>query len=239
MTTRYGFEGDDPKTGTPPAAEKPNLAKTVFGHEVHLPSIPGRGQTSAAAEATKSTATDNEPRINQPTILAGSQQAVQAISPQLKAAKASKLSTQPASSAGDGARQGVARFLGRRNTAGNIVPLTQTEIELPRAPWIGPALTVGLAAVGSFLIVAVLLWLIGPNTTQPAISSPPEKTPIQTTKPIVAAPPRALPVAPVIESPPATPPVQRANVKPLRTKAGRVRHAKSADPDAPLPPTFF
>jgi len=262
VTTRYGFEGDEPKTGTASAAEKPNVAKTVFGHEVHLPSMPGGVQPPMAAAVTpEEIEPAKEPRrTNQPTMMAGSQYAAEAPSPQAKqglgpastspkrvsqrpakGAEQSKSAVQSAPTDANGVRQGVARFLGRRNTAGNIVPLTQTEIQLPKTPWVRPALTVGLAAIGSFLIVAALLWLLGPKPPA-SVKVTPERTVVQPPKPLVAAPPTppSSPAPnPFIESPPETPPVQRANMRSLRPKAGRVRRAKSADPDAPLPPTFF
>jgi hypothetical protein len=142
------------------------------------------------------------------------------------------------------ARPGVARFLGRRNTAGNIVPLTQTEVQLPGIPWIRPALTVGLAAIASFLVVAAILWITSPRQTKSkADAAPPSKgiamPTVLPTKTAAAIQPVAPPPPPSAKQPPEPLPIERAITRPQRTKARGTRRSKPSDPDAPLPPTFF
>lgn len=66
---------------------------------------------------------------------------------------------------GTGPLPAMARFFGRRNTVGDIVPLTETEIPLPPTGpgrWLRPALTIAIAAGCSFVVVALIMWLLGP-----------------------------------------------------------------------------
>ncbi|MDX2023988.1 MAG: hypothetical protein SF187_27360 [Deltaproteobacteria bacterium] len=247
MTTRFGFEGGEP--GGPPAAEKPRLAKTVFGRDVHLPSLPGRTGADAPAGTPA-----QEPRVPQATRIAGSQSSPQLNDPRKSAVTASPRKRTPApprpvkppapQTAAKSARPGVARFLGRRNTQGDIVPLTQTDVLLPTTPWLRPAVTVAVAALGSFLLVASLLWLFGPK----AVPTPPPKAPM----PVVAAPAAALvPASPPIAAPvpprappsapaaPAAVPMKSTKAKALGGPNTPMRRSRPADPDAPLPPTFF
>ena len=185
------------------------------------------------------------PRVNEPIAVAGSHNAgalerAKAEPPTVRGASSRRRpspspAVQPPSKS---SRPGIVRFFGRRNTVGNIVPLTQTDILLP-APWIRPALTVGAAAFGSFLIVAALLWVFGPKTAvQPAPLPPPP--PLRA----LAVPARSLPPPP--PSPDPAPSVDADAIKPRPTnaKATRLRTGgpkprKPTDPDAPLPPTFF
>lgn len=249
MTTRYGFEGGDPKTGTP--AEKPNVVKTVFGREAHLPALKGRAPEAVSLNRPKAAA--DAPRTNQPTVMAGlSQASTKGVVPSggpesganagpQRTGKGAGASSAPSASS-KSARPGVARFLGRRNTAGNIVPLTQTEIQLPTAAWVRPVLTVGVAAAGSFLIVAALLWIAGPKAPPPLQThKAPHTSPKLPTTQLVAPAPAPAPVPP--QAPPAAPPARSA-AAPKSTVKHRAKWAapkpkKPVDPDAPLPPTFF
>lgn len=251
MTTRYGFEGGEP--GGPPAAEKPRLAKTVFGRDVHLPSVPGHAAPSALINDPVST-----PRAPESTRVAGSNSNPQLSAPLLPSpSRGPKASTsgsahreQPSTHTGSkSSRPGVARFLGRRNTQGNIVPLTQTDVLLPSAPWIRPAVTVGMAAIGSFVIVAGLLWLLGPRAAPPPAAMPVPLTAVSSPKPAPTPPPVALPypnvpaaAAPLpVEATRVTKaaPIKRTKVKAPHVPAAPSRKSKATDPDAPLPPTFF
>lgn len=161
----------------------------------------------------------------------------------------------------------VARFLGRRNTAGDIVPLNEnTDVfELPaRDQWVRPVVTVVAAAACSFIIVAIVMWIAGTRQSpeKPAANKP---QPVSIAKPLPVgaglSPPKAAP-APLLETPPIIIPanVIPTNVapasgsrrqattisaaRPLTKRSGtqpakRLSTAPVHDPDAPMSPSFL
>ncbi|MCG5052380.1 MAG: hypothetical protein KA712_05430 [Myxococcales bacterium] len=257
MNTRFGFEGGKPAGAS--ADEGPRAAKTVFGREFHLPLVTPvppaeatRGQppapTAPSASGTlgpKLSAGEVPPSAPGTERLAGaSQRAVRAGGALRKRTQGAVKSPIPA----------IARFFGRRNTQGNIVPLTNTDILLvPRVAWLRPALTVALAALGSFVVVALLLLVFGAKGQTPLEAPPPGTDRIEAVSPAPQDLQRPAPL-PEGESPPSeadigTSPPGTAQAEPLRERQAPANAAPPRasprkprlpiDPDAPLPPSFF
>ncbi len=128
----------------------------------------------------------------------------------------------------------VARFLGRRNTAGDIVPLNEnTDVfELPaRDQWVRPVVTVVAAAACSFIIVAIVMWIAGTRQSpEPATNKP---QPVSIAKPLPAGaglPPSKADQVPLLETPPIIIPanVIPANVIPANVSPASVAPASGS-----------
>jgi hypothetical protein len=99
-----------------------------------------------------------------------------------------------------------------------------------------------LAALGSFVLVATVLWFFDSPAPTPTPEPPiPSRVPPhQPVKPQAAAPapwlegPKTAAPAPTEDSAPS----RRPTAKPSRQRSASPR-ARAVDPAAPLPPTFF
>ncbi len=168
-------------------------------------------------------------------------------------------------------REHMARFLARRNTVGDIVPLTQKDslLTIPRERWVKPALTVGGAALCSFIVVALVMWIANarrdkaapaksdnaspaaalavPRAAAPGPAAVPPPAVPATTAAAASAPaaaPDLTPPAATVKVPASATPVaaKRAPAGARRkiTAPPKPRPRKSrVGPDDPLPPTFF
>jgi hypothetical protein len=253
VKTRFGFEGDETGGGAEP--EPARGAKTIFGRQVHRPDL--------------KTLEVEPPSLSGPVPSVSRATPTPAVAPPRNAEPraATRKTPAPTRASALGHRKrtpqpSVARFMGRRNTAGNFVPLTETDILLlPRPPWMKPVFTVAGAALCSFVVVAIIIWLLGPtDRARPTVSPAAAKTRVTSPPPapVVAAPraafvgtPTAAPLAGELEAmaeAETTPPTRsftRARAAGSRAapprKIRQLRRLKrgSPDPDAPLPPTFF
>lgn len=240
------------------------MAKTVFGRDFHLPaavlpSVQGPASLPLPAPARATVATRPAAHTPPPS-RAASAAAPRARNLTPRPSRKSGEFAAPRSSLRKSSPPAKARFLGRRNTAGNFVPLTQTDLlALPRPAWMRPAFTVLIAAAASFVVVAAVLW--GLNRAAPLRSAPSHqserrfdaaakaegKAALPQPAPSQAAPSPPVPAAqesparPQAETPPAAvaPPAARPKAGKAAAR-NRVRRAeRPIDPDAPLPPTFF
>ncbi len=253
-TTRFGFEGGEPEG--PPVAEGPRVAKTVFGRDFHLPAVfPSVQGAASLPPPSGRTGGASRPAITPPPSRVATPRA-RALTPR-PSRKSGEFAT-PRSAIRKSSPPAKARFLGRRNTAGNFVPLTQTDLlTLPRPAWMRPAFTVFAAAASSFLVVAAVLW--GLNRSTPTQAPTPQQSQ-RRTEAVANAEAKVIvpPPAPSPAPPPASDaPPQEARPHPSvktgaafapasRPKLGKAaaqnrtrRPERPTDPDAPLPPTFF
>jgi|GEM_PF-3571011 len=279
VKTRYGFGSDEIPPPDETAAPQRN-ARTVFGHQNHLPnlaaptgkaSIPIESRItapgSAASAAPERAAMPPQQPIAQPQRIPNAAPRKRTPVPDDREQSGERTRTRRKSGVPAPKRTGpipaVARFLGRRNTAGDIVPLHEkTDVfELPaRDQWVRPVVTVVAAAACSFIIVAIVMWIAG-TREQPnkPVTNKPQAVSIARPIPVVApigSPPKAAP-APVLETPPIILPAnialashpQRQNkpfsaARPLTKRPGTKPVKRSSttpvhDPDAPMLPSLL
>jgi hypothetical protein len=277
VKTRYGFGSDEIPPPDETAAPQRN-ARTVFGHQNHLPnlaaptgkpSIPIESRItapgSAASAAPDRGALPPLQSIAEPLRSPSSAPRKRTPVPADREQSAERNRTRRKSGVPAPKRTGpipaVARFLGRRNTAGDIVPLREKTdiIELPaRDQWVRPVVTVVAAAACSFIIVAILMWIAG-TRQQPEKPATNKPQPVSIARPMPLAPkiPPPTAPAPMLETPPIILPAnvapvsrpQRPNkpisaARPFTKQPGTKPVKRSSalpvnDPDAPMSPSLL
>jgi len=278
--TRYGFGSDE--TPPPDAAAAPQRnARTVFGHQNHLPNlaipaerpvIPADARMTApgsAASAAPELRAPESPPVTTPARTPSSAPRKRTPVPtdrdeSFERARTRRKSEIPSNKnlpKRTGPIPAVARFLGRRNTVGDIVPLReQTEVvELPaRDQWVRPVVTIVAAAACSFIVVAIVMWLAGSRKSaepaaapkpHPAAMSKPAPTEIKTAqasipRPMLETPPIELPanIAPLPRQGQTTKPISASRPflkQPAQKPAKRSLNAPVHDPDAPMQPSLL